>query len=260
MSKLVQIARTVVYYTLFLAMTILAIAVGGLHSLWSICILKKDAGKIFRLNAWRYGKVWGRLSACFVSVSVTGYNEALPSPCIVILNHQSVFDPYCLGFLPERIGGRVNFWVTSWPFSIPVFGMCMRTMDYIDITRLSGEECIAKSKRLLDSGVSIAVFPEGTRSKDGELGMFRIGVFKLALEANVPVIPVVISGLGDFAPKGRLLLGNAPVRISILPPILPRDVISEDHLPERALSRRVRKMQKTAIVCKQKHVYEEHLS
>ena len=239
--------RTLAYYGCFFSLTVFSILVGAVHSLVVIFICKKAPAPILRLNTWRYGVLWTKLLALFTPVVVEGGEQTLPVPCIVVMNHQSVFDPYCLGFLPEAIGGRVNFWVTSWPFSIPVFGICMRCVKYVDITRTSGEECIEQSKKLLEQGVSIAVFPEGTRSTTGQLGKFRIGVFKLAVETGLPVVPVCISGLGSFAPKGRFLIGKAPVRIRVLPPVNPGDYANAGPLPERALSRAVRGMLQQSI-------------
>jgi 1-acyl-sn-glycerol-3-phosphate acyltransferase len=248
MHKVARVIRTAAYYACFFALTVVAIIIGAIHSLVHIFVLHKEAGQILRLNIWRYGKAWTRLLALFTSVAVTGGKEPLPYPCIIIVNHQSVFDPYCLGFLPKKIGGRVNFWVTSWPFSIPVFGLCMRAVNYIDTTRLSGEKCIEKSRQLLETGVNIAVFPEGTRSTTGEIGKFRIGVFKLAMEAGAPILPVAISGLGTFAPKGRFLLGDSPIKISILEPVSPQEFTTKGHLPERVLARAVKEKLHNAVM------------
>ena len=238
-SKTRQIAITIAYYCCYLALTVLSIIIGSAHSLVAIFICKKAPDSVLRLNTWRYGVLWTKLLALFTPLTVTGNDQPLPVPCILVLNHQSYFDPYCLGFLPPSIGGRVNFWVTSWPFSIPVFGLYMRTVGYIDIMKNSGEESIERSKRLLKQGVSIAVFPEGTRSTAGVLGKFRIGVFKLAMETGISIVPICISGLGAFAPKGRFLINKSQVCIKVLPPVMPAGYASEKPLPERSLSRAV---------------------
>ena len=248
MSKIIKIARSFVYYCCFFILTGFSILLGALHSLVAIFLFRKASGPVLRLNTWRYGALWTRLLGLFTPVTTEGCDQPLPSPCIIVMNHQSVFDPYCLGFLPASTGGCVNYWVTSWPFSIPVFGLCMRAVEYIDTTRFSGEDCVEQSKKLLAKGVNIAVFPEGTRSTTGMLGKFHIGVFKLAIETNIPVVPVCISGLGNFAPKGSLLIHMAPVFIKVLPPVTPGDYAHEGALPERALARAVREQIQKATV------------
>jgi 1-acyl-sn-glycerol-3-phosphate acyltransferase len=66
----------------------------------------------------------------------------------------------------------------------------------------------------------VGVFPEGTRSKDGAIGPFKPGAFRLAIETGRPIVPVVLSGIADVLPKGSMLFeGSADVRIRVLEPI-----------------------------------------
>ena len=78
---------------------------------------------------------------------------------------------------------------------------------------------LAECRRTLDHGLSIMMFPEGTRSKDGDLLPFKAGAFSLAIEAGVPILPLAISGTRDCRPKGSKWFGKARAIVQVLPPI-----------------------------------------
>ena len=83
--------------------------------------------------------------------------------------------------------------------------------DYIIVDRGNEEskiEMLEKSYNCLKKGISIMIFPEGTRSADNEIGFFKRGAFQLALQANVPILPVLIDGTGDILPKHGLIFGS----------------------------------------------------
>jgi 1-acyl-sn-glycerol-3-phosphate acyltransferase len=83
---------------------------------------------------------------------------------------------------------------------------------------------LAKSFNCLKKGTSIMIFPEGTRSLNNEIGFFKRGAFQLALQANVPVLPVLIDGTGGILPKhGLIFRGGHRIRIRVLDPVDPAD-------------------------------------
>lgn len=152
----------------------------------------------------------------YVSLAV----ERIPKPCIITPNHQSFIDPYCIGILPIK---NLVFAVRSWPFRIPLYGRMMRLAGYLNTDTLDAERLFNEAKTLLESGCTIVMYPEGSRSQNGKLGRFRAGAFRLALEANVPIVPLCLGGTGQVFPKGQCLGQEAPVHISLLEPVYPRD-------------------------------------
>jgi 1-acyl-sn-glycerol-3-phosphate acyltransferase len=134
-------------------------------------------------------------------------------------NHQSNFDiPVLLGHL------KVQFrWLAKVElFKIPVFGRAMRKAGYISIDRYHRESAfnslkVAASK--IKSGVSVLIFPEGTRSRDGKIRPFKKGGFVMAIDSGVPIVPVVITGTRAIMPKGRFRVYPGDVSMAIHKPI-----------------------------------------
>ncbi|GAB1410785.1 hypothetical protein MASR1M90_19390 [Desulfovibrionales bacterium] len=176
-----------------------------------------------RFAIWVYGKACTKLLAVIVPVTVLGITKDLPSTCIIVPNHQSVFDPYCMGAWTHH---NIVFVVNNWPFSIPVYGPCMRRAGYLNKEKMDGETLLASAQKLLKQGVSVLIFPEGMRSRAGRLQRFHSGAFKLAMEADVPIVPLCIQGLGTFLPKGKWLIQPVPVRITALTPVYPKEIPS----------------------------------
>ncbi len=121
-------------------------------------------------------------------------------PLVVIANHQGMGDimmMYCLDLHFKWISKRNNFFV-------PFMGWFMFHAAYIPVKRgdkASVQACMEKARSWLTNGVSVLFFPEGTRSKDGEIQPFKPGAFKLALETGCDLLPVAISGTTDALPK-----------------------------------------------------------
>jgi 1-acyl-sn-glycerol-3-phosphate acyltransferase len=138
---------------------------------------------------------------------------------VLISNHQSYFDIFVLYGL-----FRFYKWVSREEiFDTPFIGANMYLNQYVKLVRgkmSSIKEMLKTCKQWLNRGVSIMIFPEGTRSETGEIGSFRDGAFRMAVECGVPVVPIVIDGTFELFPKRtRLINFMAPVRVKILPPV-----------------------------------------
>jgi 1-acyl-sn-glycerol-3-phosphate acyltransferase len=144
-------------------------------------------------------------------------------PAVLVANHLSLLDILVLYglFRPFKYVAKAEL------FKIPFVGWNMAINDYVPVLRGDREsvrEMMAHCREHLARGTPILVFPEGTRSQDGHLQPFKDGAFRLALDAGVPVIPVVVTGTADALPKHGLILRqrmNAGVRV--LDPIDPKD-------------------------------------
>lgn len=138
---------------------------------------------------------------------------------VIISNHQSILDILLINCLRYRYK-----WISKIEnFNVPVIGWYLRMAKYITVDRGKEEsktEMLEKSYECLKNGISIMIFPEGTRSVNSEIGFFKRGAFQLALQADVPLLPVLIDGTGGILPKHGLVFSSVHrVRIRVLEPI-----------------------------------------
>ena len=143
---------------------------------------------------------------------------------VIVLNHNSMADIISLYFVP------LNFrWVSKREvFRIPFIGGFLLLHGDIAIERGRGAESMHKvindGKKWLSRGASVAMFPEGTRSKDGEIHRFKQGAFALAKEAGVAILPVVLDGTTSVLKKNKLFNWHNCLTIRVLPPIPAEEV------------------------------------
>jgi 1-acyl-sn-glycerol-3-phosphate acyltransferase len=161
---------------------------------------------------------------------------------VLVANHQSLLDILVLFRLYKHFK-----WVSKASiFRIPFIGWNMSLNRYIAIRRgdrADARRMMAACAAALDGGSSIMIFPEGTRSVDGELKDFRHGAFTLALHHRVPIVPIVIDGTLDALPKHGLTLHNAAdIVIQVLDPIDPTACADVEVLREH-----VREVMKEAL-------------
>ncbi|MCA9542594.1 MAG: 1-acyl-sn-glycerol-3-phosphate acyltransferase, partial [Myxococcales bacterium] len=121
-------------------------------------------------------------------------------------------------------------------FRLPFLGWMMSMAGYVPIKRGSAEsrhEMFRACHRHLRRGSSVMIFPEGTRSRDGEIQEFRMGAFKLAVDADVPVVPIVVEGTLEVLPVKTWVFQHEriiDVSVRVLHPVAPAEV---DYDPER---------------------------
>ena len=143
---------------------------------------------------------------------------------IIVMNHTSMVDIAALYFLP------LNFrWVSKREvFRIPYMGQMLSLHGDIAIDRGRGTESMKKviedGKLWISRGASIAIFPEGTRSKDGEIHRFKQGAFMLAKEAGVAILPVVMQGTGTTIKPNKMYNWRNHLKVSVLEPISAEEV------------------------------------
>jgi 1-acyl-sn-glycerol-3-phosphate acyltransferase len=165
------------------------------------------------------GRALTRLNPLW-SVEVEGREHlAHGAPFVLVVNHQSLADLIVMCFLHHR----TKFLGKASLFKLPVFGWVLRIAGEVPVERgdrSSGSRALSELGRWLERGVSVCVFPEGTRSPDGGIAPFKLGAFKLAIEAGRPVVPVVISGATELLPKHSLVFERrADIRARVLAPI-----------------------------------------
>jgi 1-acyl-sn-glycerol-3-phosphate acyltransferase len=155
----------------------------------------------------RIANLWARMLLWLTStrVDVIGReNVRIGKPHIFMANHQSDFD---ILIVLAHIPGQFRWIAKKELFKIPIFGKAMRNAGYIEIDRQNHEKALKsldEAARKIREGKSVVTFPEGTRSKDGTVRPFKQGMFHLAIESGVPIIPISIIGANEIMPKRSL--------------------------------------------------------
>ncbi|HEX4283595.1 MAG TPA: lysophospholipid acyltransferase family protein [Terracidiphilus sp.] len=167
-----------------------------------------------------------------IRVEVTGLENVPPNtPCIFMANHVSNLDPPAL--IPN-IPGRTSAFLKRSLMKIPVLGYGMKLGDFIPVARDGSVENAIESARtardVLQKGVHIMTFVEGTRSTDGRLLPFKKGPFYLAMETAAPCVPVSIHGTEKMMAKGSLRIKPGTAYIAFQPPIYPADFATREDL------------------------------
>ncbi len=149
-------------------------------------------------------------------------------PYVIVLNHNTVVDIPSLYYLP------LNFrWVSKREvFKVPFFGQFLVLHGDICIDRGRAaeamEQLLREGRKWIGRGASVAIFPEGTRSKDGEIHRFKVGAFALAKEAGVPILPVVLDGTATLIRKNMLFNWGNRISIRVLPPVPAEEVAATE--------------------------------
>ncbi|MDC7225808.1 MAG: lysophospholipid acyltransferase family protein [Spirochaetales bacterium] len=159
-------------------------------------------------------------------------NISRSKPGVIVMNHQSILDillVFTLYYPAKMIAKKVLA-------KVPIVGWNLFLSGHILIDRKNRKsqiEAIRRMDHLLIEGDSLMIYPEGTRTTDGEIGEFKKGAFRSACNTATPVLPVVIDGAYQALPKsGMRLMGFSKIKISILPYIsvekgTPTNVLAE---------------------------------
>jgi len=156
-----------------------------------------------------------------IELDVEGEENAWANrPCVFVFNHQSQADVVILPALLRRDLAGIGKKEIG---DVPILGKLMQIGGTVLIDRENAASALEAMKPLVDvlqkEGRSVCVAPEGTRSTSTNLGRFKKGAFHLAMQAGVPVVPIVIHNAIDVAPRGQYVFRPATVKISVLPAV-----------------------------------------
>lgn len=211
----------------------------------SVCTVVLGALSLASMLADRRGRVahrcaraWARLilATTGVRTSARGVEQVDRGVSYVFVsNHQSIYDvPVLFAALPLQL--RIIAKASLGRF--PVLGWHLRWTGHLLVDRArAGAGALKQVARMMRRGHSLIVFPEGTRSADGRVGRFRRGLFLLAIDAGLPVVPVAVAGTRRVMRKGRLTTRPGDVTLVVHPPV-PTDGLSR--ADAGALAERVR--------------------
>ena len=216
--------RVLWFYTVLVVSTIYHAAVAIVAGLLRV---RHRSGGVYD---WA-GTDWARqiLRAAGTPVVAEGL-ERIPRdrPVLYASNHSSMFDIWALF---ATLPGSVRFVAKQELFRIPLLGGAMRAVGHVAIDRAHSKrafEAYDEAARTIRRGISALVFPEGTRSRTGELLPFKNAPFGLAIVAQVPLVPVYVHDTFEIKPKGRFGLRPRPIRLLVGEPIPTAGLVAGD--------------------------------
>jgi 1-acyl-sn-glycerol-3-phosphate acyltransferase len=175
----------------------------------------KHAYSINRLWTWLILRIGG------ISLQVNGLQHIDPSrQYIFIVNHQSNID------IPVLVQALAKFqlrWLAKKELlRVPFFGWAMWATKHVTVDRADPQDAIKsleRAQKCLAAGISLVIYPEGTRSKDGNLLRFKKGGFLIAVQTKTPVVPVTVNGSGAVLPAGAWRLRPGLIKVTVEEPI-----------------------------------------
>jgi len=174
-------------------------------------------------------------------------------PYVVVANHESFVDILLISHLPTEMKWMSKIEILK----IPLLGWMMRLSRDIPLTRgdsESGAAALEASRERLDSKVSVMIFPEGSRSKSGDLERFRSGAFRLAIDAQVPILPLAVYGTRDALRKNDWRLGYARAEVRVLDAISTEGLTMDDMADLRDKVREIIEAARNDL----QHEFEDH--
>ena len=194
--------------------------------------------------AHRCARLWARLIVATSGVRIERVGEipAADQSCVFVTNHSSIYDtPIVFTALPHQL----RIMAKAALFYVPFIGWHLRLAGHVLVNRKNpGAGIFKRMQRMTRQGASLVVFPEASRSLDGRVGRFKPGIFLLAIESKLPVVPVTVEGSRRVMPKGRLAVTPATVRVTVHEPIVTSSMGRDD---ARGLAQRVRDVVASAL-------------
>jgi 1-acyl-sn-glycerol-3-phosphate acyltransferase len=207
----------VIFRTVFLVL-FYAVAVVALVPILFGCLLFGARGPLFAVSRWAM-RVSRRILGLEIEIRGRAFEDP-NGPAVFMANHLSFIDGPMMFMLIPR---PVRIILKKSVFGIPVIGQAMRFAGFIPVDRKgvsTGRAAVARAVRVIQRRrFSFLIFPEGTRSRDGRLQVFRKGGFYLAVESGAPIVPVSIWGTFSLMPKGRIVPRRGPIRVTFHPPV-----------------------------------------
>lgn len=217
MKFLASVCYTIRFWTII---TILSIVLG------TVAVLAAIVDRRGNLSH-HIASLWSRWLCALngVRVDLSGKENILQDRAqIFVANHQSYFDIFALaGYLPVQI----RWMAKSSLFRIPFLGWSMKAVGYIPVNRKDKKKAYLSFLATIEtikSGNSVVIFPEGTRSEEGNIGPFKKGSHLLAIRSGAPMVPVTLMGSGKILKKKSVIVRPGSIRIIVNPPIFPSQI------------------------------------
>jgi 1-acyl-sn-glycerol-3-phosphate acyltransferase len=227
MKAFVNILWVLYLIVLFLPISIIATLITAI-----ITIVMCSFGN-HRIWGYLPGKYWSKLMCylAFITVEVKGKEQLNPNQSYIFAaNHQSLYDIFL-------IYGWIGFsfkWIMKMEIrKMPFIGAACKSAGHIFIDRsnpMKALQSIEIAKKILTQGVSLAIFPEGSRTRTGEMGKFKRGAFQIAKDVQLPIVPVSIHGGYKIMPVSRWYPISGKLTLTIHSPVSFSPISHEEEL------------------------------
>lgn len=182
-----------------------------------------------------------------IRVDIAGGEHLQPGPVVYAANHNSNVDSPVMFHVLRGLFPRVGVLYKAELRKLPVLVWAFDVAGFVPVSRGDREQsrqAVDRAAEAVARGYAFFLFPEGTRSRTGELGPFKRGGFVMAIKAQAPIVPVVISGSRQALPKGRLIVRPSTVTVRFLPAVPTKGFGYDDR---EAVAAEVRRAIGTAI-------------
>ena len=177
-----------------------------------------------RFFSYYPGIIWARIACAITlcSVKIKGRENLLKGKtCVFVSNHQSAYDIFLIyGY----IGTPIKWMMKIGLAKIPFVGLACRMAGFIFVDNSSArlaQKSIQEAQKMLKHGHSLVIFPEGARSPDGHLGRFKRGAYQIAVEQQLPIVPITLNGPYKVMPIGSWNITPHHIEMTIHPPVMP---------------------------------------
>lgn len=215
--------------TVFVFVVIVALSLPSALVLFPFTLITGNVGPLYATGNWiaRLG-----LRIAGIRILIAG-REHVPAgrACIFMANHVSNLDP---PVLISNLPGRTSVFLKRSLMKLPVLGYAFKLGEFVPVDRagsvIAAQESVAAARRVLEKGIHITTFVEGTRSRDGRMLPFKKGPFYLATDSGALCVPVSIYGTETLLAKGSMRIKPGAVYITFHPPVDPRSFESRQDL------------------------------
>ena len=217
MRETFHIVRSVVLWIIIVITLVLFFIPASV--VWLLTVPFDRRRVVFHFITCLWGAFYLRLPGWTITVSGRS-NFRKKQVYIIICNHQSLVDIAAVFYLFRHFK-----WVSKIEnYRLPVVGWVMRMNRYISVDRSSRTSIIKMmdvSEKHLRQGSSVLLFPEGTRSRDRNIGTFKDGAFTLSMKTGIPVLPLYLEMPGDLIRRGFIFEGRKHIRLTVMPELSP---------------------------------------
>ena len=208
MTRAWLVVRSVAVWTIGLAHFAIGCSLFAIGTLFIDPVRYDDAMRAFSRNIFRLAGVGFRVERA------AGFDATRTS--LFVANHVDLLDAFIIyASVPQLVRGIE----LESHFRIPFYGWLMKALGNVGVPRDdrpdSYRRLVADTKRSLDRGISLAIFPEGTRTRTGLVGPFHVGFFRLAIRLGCPIVPVSIVGAYEFSRKGSWLMRQSTIVVQL---------------------------------------------
>ncbi|MCD4781857.1 MAG: 1-acyl-sn-glycerol-3-phosphate acyltransferase [Candidatus Omnitrophica bacterium] len=212
MIKIKLLLLNVIFYTLFFIFSTIYIPLMiVILVLFALVIPERIVLRRIRRAISFYGKIIIHIFTFpFIRVKYEDRSSGdEKGPFIIVCNHRSASDAFLMACLPYECVQVVNIW----PFKLPLLGWCAKMAGYLSVNEMSGEDFRKKTGKLLEEGVNIISFPEGTRSNSRQMKQFYSSIFRVAIKNKCAIVPLCISGNEQIPARGSGILQPGIIKL-----------------------------------------------